>query len=48
MELRRLPIPFPILTDAASTVIGGTVRDGDKDVDPEAINSDGRIEILFR
>ena len=28
-------------------VIGGTIRDGDKDVDSEAINSDGKIEILF-
>ena len=26
---------------------GGSIRDGDKDVDPEAINSDGKIEILF-
>ena len=26
---------------------GGTVKDGDKDVDPEAINSDGIIEITF-
>ncbi|MXY27077.1 hypothetical protein F4Y59_02805 [Candidatus Poribacteria bacterium] len=26
---------------------GGTVRDGDKDVDPEAINSEGIIEITF-
>ena len=29
------------------TVTGGTVKDGDKDVDPEAINSDARIEIEF-
>jgi hypothetical protein len=28
-------------------VIGGTIKDGDKDVDPEAINSDGKIEIAF-
>lgn len=26
---------------------GGTVIDGDKDVDPDAINSDGIIEITF-
>ena len=26
---------------------GGTVKDGDKDVDPEGINSDGIIEITF-
>ena len=26
---------------------GGTVKDGDTDVDPEAINSDGIIEITF-
>ncbi len=26
---------------------GGTVIDGDKDVDPEAINSEGIIEITF-
>ena len=29
------------------TVTGGTVSDGDKDVDPEAINTDGKIEIEF-
>ena len=28
-------------------VTGGSIRDGDKDVDPEAINSDGKIEITF-
>ena len=28
-------------------VTGGTVKDGDKDVDPEAINSDAKIEITF-
>lgn len=28
-------------------IIGGTVNDGDKDVDPEAINSSGRIEVEF-
>ena len=28
-------------------IVGGTVSDGDKDVDPEAINSDGKIEIEF-
>ena len=28
-------------------VTGGTVKDGDKDVDPEAINSDAKIEIEF-
>ena len=28
-------------------VTGGTVKDGDKDVDPEAINTDGKIEIDF-
>ena len=27
--------------------IGGTVKDGDTDVDPEAINIDGKIEITF-
>ncbi len=32
---------------AAPTVTGGTVEDGDKDVDPEAINSDAKIEITF-
>ena len=31
----------------APTVTGGTVSDGDKDVDPEAINTDGKIEIEF-
>ncbi|MCE2414667.1 hypothetical protein J4G07_11735 [Candidatus Poribacteria bacterium] len=28
-------------------IIGGTVKDGDIDVDPEAINSAGKIEITF-
>ena len=32
---------------AAPQVTGGTVRDGDTDVDPEVINSDGKIEIIF-
>ena len=31
----------------APTVTGGTVSDGDEDVDPEGINSDGMIEITF-
>ena len=31
----------------APTVTGGTVKDGDKDVDPEAINTDAKIEITF-
>ena len=31
----------------APTVTGGTVKDGDKDVDPEPINTDGKIEIEF-
>ena len=28
-------------------ITGGTVKDGDTDVDPEVINSDGKIEIIF-
>ena len=28
-------------------ITGGTINDGDKDVDSEAINNDGRIEIIF-
>lgn len=32
---------------AAPEVTGGTVEDGDTDVDPELINSDGKIVILF-
>ena len=31
----------------APTVTGGTVSDGDEDVDPEAINGNGKIEITF-
>ena len=31
----------------APTVTGGTVSDGDEDVDPEGINGDGVIEITF-
>ena len=29
------------------TITGGTVKDGDTDVDPKLINSDGKIVILF-
>ncbi len=32
---------------AAPSITGGTVKDGDTAVDPEAINSDGKIVILF-
>ena len=32
---------------AAPNITGGTVEDGDTDVDPELINSDGKIVILF-
>lgn len=32
---------------AAPIITGGTVIDGDTDVDPETINSDGKIEIHF-
>lgn len=32
---------------AAPEITGGTVEDGDTDVDPELINSDGKIVILF-
>ena len=32
---------------AAPSITGGTVKDGDTAVDPEAINSDGQIVILF-
>ena len=32
---------------APPVITGGTVLDGDTDVDPEAINNDGRIEITF-
>lgn len=31
----------------APTVTGGTVSDGDEDVDPEDINGDGTIEVTF-
>ena len=31
----------------APTVTGGTVSDGEKDVDPEQINTDAKIEITF-
>ena len=32
---------------SAPTITGGTVKDGDMDVDPELINSDGQIVIQF-
>ena len=28
-------------------MIGGTIKDGDKDIDPEVINRHGKIEFLF-
>ena len=33
--------------NTAPTVTGGTVSDGDEDVDPEDINGDGTIEVTF-
>ena len=33
--------------NTAPTVTGGTVKDGEEDVDPETINSDGKIEVDF-
>ncbi|MYH84199.1 hypothetical protein F4141_26240 [Candidatus Poribacteria bacterium] len=33
--------------NTAPTVTGGTVSDGEEDVDPEAINTDGVIEVTF-
>ena len=33
--------------NTAPTVTGGTVEDGEEDVDPEAINTDGVIEVTF-
>ena len=33
--------------NTAPTVTGGTVRDGDEDVDPEKINGNGKIEVSF-
>ncbi len=33
--------------NTAPTVTGGTVSDGDEDVDPEAINGDAMIEVTF-
>lgn len=33
--------------NTAPTVTGGTVKDGEEDVDPEAINTDGVIEVTF-
>jgi len=38
-------IPGPCC--AAPMITGGTVRDGDTDVNPEVINNDGKIEIIF-
>ena len=32
---------------AGPMITGGTVRDGDTDIDPEVINSAGKIEIIF-
>ena len=33
--------------ETAPTVTGGTVKNGAEDVDPEAINGDGKIEVTF-
>lgn len=38
---------FSLCCAVPPVIVGGTVRDGDKDVDPDAINSDGKIEIEF-
>ena len=44
---QHLPILLPLLIRRHRTVTGGTVSDGDKDVDPEGINTDAKIEITF-
>lgn len=38
---------FSLCCAVPPVIVDGTVRDGDKDVDPEALNSDGKIEIEF-
>lgn len=38
-------VPPGIVDD--TIIIGSTVKDGDTDVDPEVINTDGKIEITF-
>ena len=43
----RLSYTVAAADNTAPTVTGGTVSDGDEDVDPEGINSDGTIEITF-
>ena len=43
----RVKLVVPTVDNTAPTVTGGTVFDGDEDVDSEAINSDGEIEITF-
>ena len=44
---RTLTYTVTALDTTPPTVTGGTVSDGDKDVDPEVINSDAKIEITF-
>ena len=43
-------LSYPVccgIDDIPPEITGGTVKDGDKDIDPEAINTDGKIEITF-
>lgn len=35
------------LCGCPANITGSTIKDGDTDIDPEAINSDGKIEITF-
>ena len=44
---QTLAYTVPIPDTEAPQIIGGTVKDGDQDVDPSAINNAGRIEIEF-
>ena len=46
---RELQMNYTVLAPDTypPTITGGTVSDGDKDVDPKVINTDGNIEIEF-
>ena len=47
MESKSLTILLLRPCCAPPYIVGGTVKDGDTDVDPELINSDGKIVIEF-
>jgi hypothetical protein len=46
-QVLNFTVHSPCCCCSLPTITGGTVKDGDTDVDPELINSDGQIVIQF-